>query len=295
MKTKNKDFLVRRTNTSTGEVQEWRFETETQARDFINTHIPDDTTASRKNQKCEPITQEQINQLESHISLLPTKDLLGDAKTEHSRLLRQMMNQDAILLSECLAVRLQREDGDPARNLLFNSDIDKLRHQIVWAMVDKLDTLLSLIQLAWNGVSEELSYINDAPESGFALFLTIIIEMFDEPFKQALKEDFKISPSNKESLHGGLAKKYYRLGVSLTNKEQIAFNKCAGYDAYWLRLTLDACNQEIKQSQNRAVATKLRDYFSKEGLINDCMHKFYQRLRKEQGDTLSWEEQILRM
>jgi hypothetical protein len=291
----NKNYLVRATNTSTNEVHELCFETETQARDWLNAHIVKPSVENSGSNVSEPISKRQLNQLTSTVSSLPTEKLLREAKTIHILLLRSVLNDDAQLLSKCLATRLSRQDGDPARNLLSGGNLDKLRHQITWATVEKYDALFSLIQLAWQPISEELSNFDECPKSGFVLFLRIICEEFDETFLEFLRKDFKLSPSSREDLYNARAKILYRNGVPLTEKQQNALKSNLGIEAYWLKLTLNICNQDVKRTQNMALAAKLRDYSNKEGLLSDYMGKFYTSERKAKGDTLIWEEQTLRM
>lgn len=297
-KTNKTTYLLRMTNISNNEVQEKVFESLTQMNDYVQKIINISQNYIReKNISSKVLNKKRINELINRVSSLPSMNLLqvGNKYDISLLLLREFLNEDARLLSECLAMRFLREDGDPAHYLLLGGELDRLRHSMTWLTVDKFEALLSLIQMCWDTIAEDLKHFKDSPDNGFNLFLLIIIESFDEPFTKALSENFKISPSERELVYSAISKMTYRTQLKVTNKEKNALQQHKGLEAYWLKLTLNICAREAKEMRNNAVNIKLQEYFFKHGLLCDYLRAFYSLERKSGGETLFWENQQLSM
>lgn len=246
----------------------------------------------KKSVSLDKLSDKEIDEMITRLSSLPSEHLFWQVRHFHALLLGRFLREEAELLSKCLKVRFLRQDGDPASELLLGDDIDKLRHSIVWATTEKFEALLSLIQLSWGFLGEQLSQkTSNAPSYGFELFLVIASQDFDAVFLQALHHNFKLSPNQQEIQYGAIAKVLCLKQAKLTAREKSALKRTGGGNASWLQLILAICTEEARRTENDAVKEKLQDYYTKEGLLMDKMRGFYSQERKCKGDILVWEDQ----
>lgn len=238
------------------------------------------------------INKSQHKQLCSRLSILPSPALLERAETVDCKNVWRRMNYYSRLLSKCLAVRLLRQDGDPIRHLLIKGNRQsQLLHQAVWSNADYLESLLSLIQLGWRPISTRLKEANFLTESGFQVFMSIIVENTDSSFMQYLEEDFNISFTHHERLLEAEAKLLYRQQTPLSDGEVKAWNAEEPERDLVMEMIVIACLEDVIANKNNALRSRISDLRTKQGRFADAWSQVLRYQRQTGNNSFTWEDQ----
>lgn len=140
------------------------------------------------------LSKEQIKRVQRSLSGVPKLKLARQSQTVDAQREWVKLNENAQLLGRCLGARFDGIDHrDPAHYLLASeNEFSRLQHTVIWNQVSKYETLLSLIQLSWTDICSifgEFEAIQDIyqPCSGFSLFLTVLMEGYNQAFTSVLE------------------------------------------------------------------------------------------------------------
>jgi len=227
------------------------------------------------------ISRSQLNEMLSRLCNLPSKHLLRRTLTPEEGNEWKSRNSSARLLAQALECRFFRLDGDPLRHLLLGTKRNKLIYQVTWGTADYYESLLSLINLAWDALKPELQSKN-----GFHLLLCIICNFYNSGFSGSTAEKNTKSAQERELIYNAGAKWLRRNQVSLTVRESKAIAKAVstGIDPdSLLYKVLAICDKEISRTENPILITRRNDFSRKAGLLADYYMQLDRDKRKNDG------------
>lgn len=251
-----------------------------------------------------------VQRIEEFMSQLPHDEFLKqclyvytkthDIVAEHRRLRNQ-----SVLLGKCLKARFGGGGGNPARQLLDAGMIDRWESEYIWALVDVYQALFNLIQIAWEDIKAELSFLSDdCPNSETDLLFKILGEHYDVKFKKCIN-GYTLTVTNVETAakltRSAVWKKQFDpnwLGeVEFSDKERLdAGLKERSKQFVWFPLILPICRESAKRDSS--VKEQLRKLYQELSYFADKWAKAIHKSRHEQDPlqrfhSVRWENQIL--
>lgn len=248
------------------------------------------------------LSTEQVKRLERYVSKLPSKKVLKLVQNADLRKEWLRINNHAQLLGRCIAVRFSRQDGDPIQYLLQSaSKTDIQKHELIWMMVRQYETLLSLIQMCWEPLSQFLKSLqfldefSSTPRSGFALFLAVLEELFNASIFAAV-DGYKLKSVELEKnlrlfRDASWNPKKFSDDKGLMTQLKAAAESAPGVNHTPLYMIVYAvCLKE--GTKNAAIASLFKEFCNLDGAVADLLARMHRQERAKHGPySIKWEEQ----
>jgi hypothetical protein len=168
------------------------------------------------------------------------------------------LRQQSVILGKCFKARFGGGGGNPAEDALTEGYIDEYERDVIWALVDAFQAIFTLIQMNWNAIKAETSFISESfLSSETTLFFEILREHYDDKFMQCV-DGYTFTPAQAKERAKELREQTDLLNLpSLpqTDMSTVDVRKKCGLNYrnkyfYWLNLVLDIGQKQAKKNKS---------------------------------------------